>query len=117
MRFFEWLLQFEIEAFQVSIMSFGAFERGDGQLEWTGGADILDIPVAPGAGLALVRRFVDDLIRANLESAFVAAEAEQMFHRDFPKYRGDAIRNFSYKPLVQPALKERIRSIKRFVLH
>ena len=66
MRLFELLLQFEIEAFEAPVLGLGALERGDRELERSGGADVLDILVSPRPRLGALLRFVNNLVRANL---------------------------------------------------
>src|ERR1035441_8841788 len=82
---FQPLLELEIEALQISIVSLGALEGGDRQFERPGTADVLNVLISPGARLSLVGGLVDDCVRTDLKYPFISAKSQQMFHRDLPQ--------------------------------
>src|ERR1035437_1741811 len=76
---FQPLFELKVEALEISIMRFSAFESGDGQFERPGTADVLNVLISPGARFSLVRGLVDDRVRANLKPPFISANPTQMF--------------------------------------
>src|SRR5450759_4285815 len=90
-------------------MRFGPFVRGQGELKRAGGADVLDVPVAPGAALPLLGCLVNNAARADRKNTLCACDAAEQLYGYLPQRLDLLVGYRCHESLVKPVLQQCVR--------